>query len=109
MAAHGCHPGPAPGNCQHLEDEAPSGADIATCEARVRYTQAEPAANAEKVCGTPYVLDQGSGFGKVVQDCQYNVYDQWCEYQSLTWTIINTVVAEGVVVTCLATDTGGAG
>ena len=77
------------------QDEAPSGADIATCEARVRYTQAEPAANAEKVCGTPYVLDQGSGFGKVVQDCQYNVYDQWCEYQSLTWTIINTVVAEG--------------
>ena len=76
-------------------DEAPAGAQINTCEPQVRYVQAEPAADAEKVCGTPYVLDQGSGFGKVVQDCEYRVYDQWCEYQTLTWTVIDTVAAEG--------------
>jgi len=84
-----------PSTASAWQDQVPDGADINTCEDRVRYTQDEPAANAEKVCGTPYVVDQGSGFGKVVQDCKYNVYEKWCEYQTLQWTVINTVVAEG--------------
>ncbi|MCX7670306.1 MAG: hypothetical protein N2439_09565, partial [Anaerolineae bacterium] len=42
-----------------------------------------------------YTVDQGSGFGKVVQQCVYEVYADWCEYQALEWRVVNTLVAQG--------------
>ncbi len=80
---------------ENWEDQIPSGADKGTCKRQVRSTQAQPAPGAEKVCGTPYVIDQGTGKGKVVQDCQYNVYDNWCKYTATEWQVANRAVAQG--------------
>lgn len=76
-------------------NEIPAGAQAGSCTDRYRFTQAEPAPGAEEVCGTPYTIDQGSGMGQVVQDCEYRVYDDWCTYSMLEWTVINEAVAEG--------------
>lgn len=76
-------------------DEIPTGASIGNCEDRYRFTQDEPAPNAERVCGTPYTIDTGTGLGEVVQDCEYEVYDPWCEYEVDDWFIFDEVVAEG--------------
>jgi hypothetical protein len=77
------------------QDQLPAGADKGTCTRQVRSTQPQPAPGAEKVCGTPYVIDRGSGKGQVVQDCNYNVYDNWCKYTSREWQVVNQLVARG--------------
>ena len=76
-------------------DQIPAGAALGSCELRVRGTQNEPAPNAEKICGTPYTVDTGAGVGKVVQDCQYEVKDDWCAYTQLEWTVVDSVVTKG--------------
>ncbi|HLF25399.1 MAG TPA: zinc ribbon domain-containing protein [Anaerolineae bacterium] len=76
-------------------DLIPSDARKDQCTEKVRRTQAAPAPNAEQVCGTPYTVDQGDGTGKVVQDCQYNVLEQWCSYTRDEWTAVDAVVAQG--------------
>jgi ribosomal protein L40E len=76
-------------------DRIPSGARVGQCQQRVRGTQDQPVANSQKVCGTPYTIDEGTGVGKVVQDCVYNVYDDYCEYSTQQWVVIDTVVARG--------------
>ena len=76
-------------------DQIPSGAAMGSCELRVRGMQDQPAPNAEKICGTPYTLDTGTGVGKVVQDCQYEVKDDWCAYTQPQWMVIDSRVAKG--------------
>jgi rubrerythrin len=76
-------------------DQIPAGAALGSCALRVRGTQNEPAPNAEKICGTPYTVDTGTGVGKVVQDCQYEVKDNWCTYTQLEWTVVDSVVTQG--------------
>ncbi len=76
-------------------DRVPSGAALGACELKVRGTQNEPAPNSEKICGTPYTVDTGTGVGKVVQDCQYEVKDDWCAYTQLEWTAVDSVVLKG--------------
>jgi ribosomal protein L40E len=76
-------------------DQVPSGATLGSCESKVRGTQNEPAPNSEKICGTPYTVDTGTGMGKVVQDCQYEVKDDWCAYTQLEWTVIDTAEVKG--------------
>jgi ribosomal protein L40E len=77
------------------QDKIPAGAQRGSCTRKVRSTQSQPAPGAEKVCGTPYVIDQGSGKGKVVQDCEYKVYDQWCKYTVNEWTVVDAAKAQG--------------
>lgn len=77
------------------EDQIPAGADLGTCTEKYRYTQSEPAPGAEEVCGTPYTVDQGSGIAKVVQDCEYRVYDDWCSYTQLEWVVVDTETLQG--------------
>jgi ribosomal protein L40E len=76
-------------------DQIPSGVTLGSCELKVRGTQNEPAPNSEKICGTPYTVDTGTGVGKVVQDCQYEVKDDWCAYTQLEWTVVDTAEVKG--------------
>lgn len=77
-------------------DQIPSDGQKGTCTNKLRRTQDDPAPGAVKVCGTPYVIDQGTGKGKVVQDCQYQIYDSWCEYTRQEWRPLATpLVAQG--------------
>lgn len=61
-------------------DQIPQAAEVNYCSQRERGRSAFPTDNSQQICGTPYVVDQGSGFGEMVQDCEYIVYDDYCEY-----------------------------
>ncbi len=76
-------------------DEIPSDAVVGTCTQKVHHTQSEPAPNAEKVCGTPYTVDKGSGYGEVVQDCEYQVYADWCKYTVEEWQAVDEATLSG--------------
>ncbi len=84
-----------PATHEDWQDRIPSDSQKGTCERRLRHTLSDPAPGAEKVCGTPYVIDQGSGKGQVVQDCEYKVYDNWCKYIRNEWTVVDKLVARG--------------
>ncbi|MDX1437184.1 MAG: zinc ribbon domain-containing protein [Anaerolineales bacterium] len=76
-------------------DEVPTGADLLGCTEEVRSVQDSPASNSVEVCGTPYTVDSGSGFGEVVQDCQYEVYDQFCEFTVEEWAEVEVATLSG--------------
>lgn len=82
---------------QDWEDEIPSGAQVGQCSERVRYTTGSPPSNAsyDEVCGTPYSVDQGNGFAEVVQDCEYQVYDDYCSYLAEEWRTNRTETVSG--------------
>lgn len=80
---------------QNWQDQIPSGAEILSCEQEVRSTQSNPAPNSVEVCGTPYTVDTGTGAGEVVQDCEYEVYDDYCRYTAEEWTVIDQIRLEG--------------
>lgn len=79
-------------------DDIPSDAQLGNCRKKIHHTQSEaPSAGVEteKVCGTPYTIDQGSGYGKVVQDCEYKVYADWCEYTREEWQEVDASIVSG--------------
>lgn len=76
-------------------DEIPSEAVLGGCELKYHHTQGEPAANSEEVCGTPYTVDSGTGVGEVVQDCEYRVYLDYCEYQIDDWQKYDQLTIQG--------------
>ena len=80
---------------QTWQDQVPTGAQRGSCTEKVRSTQNDPAPNSDKICGTPYTIDQGNGTAKVVQDCKYQVKDQWCDYTQPEWIVIDAVVEQG--------------
>ena len=77
------------------KDMIPAEAELGACEEKLRSTQLEPAPGAEEVCGTPYTVDQGSGIAKVVQDCEYRIYADWCSYSQLDWVVVDNISAQG--------------
>ena len=76
-------------------DEIPDDAELLGCIEEVRYVQTEYDPNAIEVCGTPYSVETGSGFAQVVQDCEYHVLDDYCEYAAVEWREVDTVTSSG--------------
>lgn len=76
-------------------DEVPEGADVLSCTQEYRYTSEEPEPNATEVCGEERVEDTGTGIGEVVQDCTYQVYDDYCEYEIMDWVVVDTITESG--------------
>jgi ribosomal protein L40E len=77
------------------KDEIPSGVQVGTCRQAVYKVQDEPAPGAREVCGTPYVVDQGSGYGEVQQDCRYEILADRCNYESTAWRAVAPIVLQG--------------
>jgi predicted nucleic acid-binding Zn ribbon protein len=80
---------------QAWRDEIPSDAQIKSCTTEMRGTSSEYVAGSQEVCGTPFTVDTGSGYGEVMQDCYYEVYDDYCSYAALTWQVIETPSLNG--------------
>jgi len=76
-------------------DEIPVGAVVGYCKDEAHHTQDEPAPNSKEICGTPYTVDTGTGHGEVVQDCQYEVYQDWCVYTVEEWKVVDTIKLTG--------------
>ena len=76
-------------------DQVPDGVRSAACAPRVRRTVDEPVPGARQVCGTPYVRDTGTGKGEVVQDCRYEVSEDWCKYTVMEWRAVDTAQNAG--------------
>lgn len=77
-------------------DEVPAEAELGACQEERRTVQDEPRPNAVEVCGTPYNVDSGDGLAEVVQDCEYHVYDDFCDYTVIEWGVVDTVMISGV-------------
>ena len=73
------------GPVEHSEwqDQLPDGAENISCKEEHRYTDSQPVANS------------GGGFAEVVQDCEYQVYDDYCSYTVLEWAVVDTAVLTG--------------
>jgi hypothetical protein len=80
---------------ENWRDRIASGATIVRCTAKHHHTQDEPAPRATEVCGTPFVVDQGTGHGAVVQDCEYHVYADWCQYTAQEWRQVDVLTLAG--------------
>lgn len=76
-------------------DQVPANAANVSCRQEFRYTSSQPAEGSREVCGTPYTIDTGTGLGRVVQDCEYEIYDDMCSYTTMQLGVINTVVTQG--------------
>jgi hypothetical protein len=80
---------------QDWYDQVPSEGEIGSCSQEVRRVESEPVANSEEVCGTPYTVDSGDGTGDVVQDCEYRVYDDYCSYTLMEWSVVDQAALSG--------------
>lgn len=87
---------PIPVRASAWQDQLPARANNVSCRQEYRYSTSQPQPGAREVCGTPYTVDTGTGMGRVVQDCEYQVYDDYCSYTTLQLSVINTVASHGV-------------
>jgi ribosomal protein L40E len=85
----------APVTREDWRDRLPGGAEPQNCREKVREVVDQPQPGAREVCGTPYVKDTGTGYGKAVQDCQYEVLADYCQYKVLAWAAGPPLVLEG--------------
>jgi hypothetical protein len=78
-------------------DRIPTDGQVGVCELKPRefLDAPDPNRRSEKVCGTPYTVDLGNGTSKVVQDCRYQVYDDYCAYTVMEWKEVDRAVARG--------------
>ena len=80
---------------QDWRDEIPAGAIVGTCSERQRGTESRFTGETREVCGTPYTVDTGSGFGEVQQDCETEqiyedvpVYADYCSFTATVWQTV---------------------
>ncbi len=83
-------------------DEIPAGANIGRCTEKVHHTESRPTGQTREVCGTPYTVDTGSGYGEVVQDCEteqimeeVEIYAKSCEYTVNAWQVVDKATLSG--------------
>jgi DNA-directed RNA polymerase subunit RPC12/RpoP len=76
-------------------DQVPGDGRILSCSESVRNTSETYQANSVEVCGEPYTVDTGSGVGEVVQDCYYEVYDDYCSYEVEEWQVVDSIIQNG--------------
>lgn len=84
-----------PVQLQGWQADIPSDAEVGTCEYRYAYTSSEAQPVSTEVCGTPYTVDQGTGFGQVVQDCSYETYARYCDYTVTQWVTVDQLLLQG--------------
>ena len=80
---------------QGWKNELPSNINTYDCVKKVYKTQSEPVAGAKKTCGTAYLVEKGSGYAEKVQDCFYEVTEDWCSYMTKEWQPLNPVTLKG--------------
>jgi len=80
---------------QDWENQVPAEATIQSCQQELRSVESEPQVGAVEVCGTPYSIDTGSGVAEVVQDCEYQIYDDYCTYTIFEWVEVDSVTLSG--------------
>lgn len=78
------------------EDQLPNDAEVESCRLAQRGTSSVPTANSREVCGTPFTVDQGTGYGEVVQDCWYEVYENMCSYTVQRWQTVDQQTSSGM-------------
>ncbi len=76
-------------------DQIPGDAELGACYEEVRQVVDEPVPGAREVCGTPYAVDQGTGYAEVVRDCVYEIVEQRCEYTVQEWRVVNEITQDG--------------
>ncbi|HOZ38780.1 MAG TPA: zinc finger protein [Anaerolineaceae bacterium] len=82
-------------NASDWKANIPADAAISSCSLEYRYDSDQPTQNSEEICGTPYTIDTGTGVGQVVQDCYYRVFEDYCRYETLGWTVGETLRLTG--------------
>ena len=73
----------------------PSDVETENCKEKLSYTSDEEVDGSKEVCGEPYSLDMGNGYEQIVQDCEYEVYEQYCDYVVTSIGVIDTKTASG--------------
>ena len=73
----------------------PEGVAYSDCRQELHHVQDFPAPDAREVCGTPYTVDTGTGVGEVVQDCRYEVYEDYCTFYVDEWQQVDVVTVTG--------------
>ena len=85
----------APASYEGWLDEIPTNAEVGLCREEVRYSSQLPEPNSQEVCGEPYTVDTGTGVGELVQDCEYLVFDEACQYTVNEWQVIGQQAESG--------------
>lgn len=73
----------------------PYDASVYSCQSRHRYDSETYVSGSVERCGEPYTVDTGTGIGEVVQDCVYEVYEDYCRYETMAWVVVDTVTTRG--------------
>lgn len=76
-------------------DDVPNDAKNVSCNKKLYSTSDVPSPGAKEVCGEPYSVDLGNGNAEVVQDCEYEIYEDYCSFDVLEWVVMDTVVYDG--------------
>lgn len=76
-------------------DEIPEDAEIQSCSYQYRYDSEDPQPVATQVCGEVFYEETGTGAAEAVQECIYEVYDDYCSYTANAWVEVNTLTETG--------------
>ena len=83
-------------------DQIPPGAIIGTCTSKVHHTEERSTGQTREICGTPYTVDKGTGYGEVVQDCTteeitepVEIYADSCQYTVQVWQPVDKLTLHG--------------